>query len=587
MGGLELVGTFGMVASTHWLASNVAMGILERGGNAFDAAAAGGFALQAAQPHQHGPGGDMPVVFWSADERRIRVLCGQGVAPAAATSAAFGGLGLDDIPGTGLLAACVPGVFDGWMALLAEYGTLPLRDIMAPAIGLFEDGVFAGPWLRAELDGVAELFGTEWTTSEAQWGPVRSDAAAGRLIRQPALAASYRRVLQHAEGVSANRDAQLVAARDIWSTGFVAEEIDAFARTEWMDTSGHRHAGLLTGADIAGWSAGFEDPVTLDYGRHTIAKTDAWGQGPVFLQQLALLAGFPLGTGELSEAEERHVVLEASKLAFADREAWYGDAPSRPDVLAELLSAGYSDARRALISPSASAEVRPGSPRGLLPRLVERSTTGREAAAGTGEPTRAVKAAVYGDTVHIDVADRFGNLVSATPSGGWLQSSPTIPELGFCLGTRAQMFWLQDGLASSLAPGTRPRTTLSPSIVLRDGQPWMALGTPGGDQQDQWALAAFLRVVHGGESLPEAIDAPRIHSEHVAQSFFPRLSAPNRAVAERDMPPAVLAGLRARGHDIAIVDARTQGKVTMVTRETGVLRGAADSRFDEPQALGR
>ncbi len=584
MSGPEIVGTFGVVASTHWLATSVAMGVLERGGNAFDAAVAGGFALQAAQPHQNGPGGEAPVVFWSAAEHRVRVLAAQGVSPAAATAAAFHDLGLDDVPGTGLLAACTPAAFDGWMTLLLEYGSLRIRDVLEPALALLEGGIAAGRWLTAVLDGAAALFAESWPTSDAQWAPVRAAVADGRLVRQPVVAATYRRVLQHAEAVGSDRESQIAAARAVWSTGFVAEAIDAFARTAWPDTSGGRHAGLLTGDDMAGWRAAFEDPATVDYGAFTVAKTASWGQGPVFLQQLALLRGLPMET--MSESERAHVVLEASKLAFADREAWYGDSPSRPDVLDELLSTGYNDRRRTLIGEVADRTLRPGSPLGVPPRLPRRTAIDAGAQAGVGEPTRRERTAVHGDTVHLDVADRWGNLVSATPSGGWLQSSPTIPDLGFCLGTRAQMFWLEQGLPSSLAPGTRPRTTLSPGIVLRDGVPYMALGTPGGDQQDQWALGVFLRIAHG-DGLREAIDAPRIHSEHVAESFYPRPAAPNRAVAEADVPAAVLSSLRARGHDVAEAAPASQGKVTAVTVHDGVLRAAADGRFGEPHATGR
>lgn len=584
MAGPEIVGTFGVVASTHWLASAVAMGVLERGGNAFDAAAAGGFALQAAQPHQNGPGGELPVVFWSASEQRLRVLNAQGVAPAAATPAAFRALGLDEVPGTGLLAACVPGVFDGWMALIAEYGTITVREALEPTLALLEGGVTAGPWLSAELDGVADLFAESWMTSASQWGPVRAAIADGGLVRQPALAATYRRALQHAEAAGPDREAQIAAARAVWSAGFVAEAVDAFSRTAWLDTSGREHAGLLTGDDLARWSATFEDPATVDYGRYTVAKTKSWGQGPVFLQQLALLRGFPLDG--LPETDRAHLILEAAKLAFADREAWYGDAPGRPDVLGELLSPAYNDRRRLLIGRDADTATRPGSPLGLTAHLPARHAVAGTVQAGVGEPTRRERVAVYGDTVHLDVADRWGNLVSATPSGGWLQSSPTIPDLGFCLGTRAQMFWLEEGLPSSLVPSTRPRTTLSPGIALRDGEPWMALGTPGGDQQDQWALDVFLRAAHGA-GLREAIAAPRIHSEHVAQSFYPRPAAPNRAVAEADVPAEVLASLRTRGHDVVEEPASSQGKVTVVTRSGGVLRAAADGRFGEPHATGR
>jgi gamma-glutamyltranspeptidase/glutathione hydrolase len=210
------------------------------------------------------------------------------------------------------------------------------------------------------------------------------------------------------------------------------------------------------------------------------------------------------------------------------------------------------------------------------------------AGAGAGEPNaRVATTHVYGDTCHIDVVDVHGNMVSATPSGGWLQSSPAIPGLGFCLGTRGQMCWLEPGLPGSLAPGKRPRTTLSPGLALRDGEPWMAFGTPGGDQQDQWALGFFLGAVHGGTGLRAAMDRPRINSEHVASSFYPRVASPNRLIVEADVAPEVLSGLRRRGHDLVEVQAHSQGKVTAVTRTGSLLRAVADTRAGEPYAAGR
>ena len=257
-----------------------------------------------------------------------------------------------------------------------------------------------------------------------------------------------------------------------------------------MDSSGRRHRGLLTGDDLAGWQASVEAPVELDYAGWRVSKTGPWGQGPVFLQQLALLSRFDLGSLGRESADFVHVVVECAKLAFADREAWYGD-PAFSDVpLDDLLSAGYAEERARLVGDEASGELRPGSPGGRSPRL-PRIPIAAEAAPGIGEPTR------RGDTCHVDVVDRWGNVVSATPSGGWLDGSPVIPGLGFCLGTRGQMFWLEEGLPNSLEPRKRPRTTLSPTLARRDGET-LAFGTPGGDQQDQWSLVFFLTLAHFG-----------------------------------------------------------------------------------------
>ncbi|MGH3066207.1 MAG: gamma-glutamyltransferase family protein, partial [Gaiellaceae bacterium] len=483
----ELRGTFGMVASTHWLASQTGMAVLECGGNAFDAAVATGFVLQVVEPHLNGPGGEVPAVFWSVDRGEPLALCGQGVAPAAATIARFHELGHELIPGTGVLAACVPGAFGGWLLLLRELGTWRLADVLELAIGYAERGYPLHERIRATIELNEELL-RGWPGSRDLYLPVPE---AGTLFRNPALAATYRRIVDESRGGS--REEEIERARLAFYEGFVAEELDRFSAKE---------QGLLTGADLAAWSATIEPVVTFDYRGLTVCKTRPWAAGPVGLQQLALLQSFELT--ELSRAEFVHVLTECAKLAFADRDALYGDAEVPLDT---LLSKEYSDARRALVGEEASADYTPGL--GRLPRV-------REAAAtpGSGEPGRG--------TVHLDVVDRFGNLFSATPSGGWLQSSPVIPELGWPLGTRAQMFWLEEGLPSSLRPGARPRTTLCPGLALRQGEPYLAWGTPGGDQQEQWAVHVLLRHIDLGMNLQEAIDAPEFHTDHLISSFFPR-----------------------------------------------------------------
>ncbi len=570
----ELRGTFGMVASTHWLASSAGMAVLERGGNAFDAAVAAGFALQVVEPHLNGPAGDLPAIVYSATRQEVHVVCGQGTAPQGATSARFEQLGLDLIPGTGLLPAVVPGAFDGWLLLLREFGTWRLADVLEHAIGFAETGFPLVPAISATIERVEEIFRAEWTSSVEVF-LADGVPAPGTLFRSPGIAATYRRILDESKGGS--REQEIERARAAWYRGFVAEEIDRFAQTEVMDTSGRRHSGLLTAEDMAGWEARLEPALSLDYRGHTVFKTGPWGQGPVFLQQLALLEGFDLAEMGAGSADFVHTVVECAKLAFADREAWYGD-PEFTDVPIELLlSRAYADERRALVGDTASDELRPGGSDPRLPRPVAGAH-----AAGAGEPTR-----VTGDTCHLDVVDRAGNIVSATPSGGWLWSSPVVPDLGFPLGTRAQMFWLEEGLPNSLEPGKRPRTTLSPSLAFKGGDPYLAFGTPGGDQQDQWSLVFFLQHADCGLDLQAAIDAPCFHTNHFPSSFYPRDAHPRQVEVEARIDPGVVAELRERGHEVEVTDDWSLGRVSAAARENGMLKAAANPRGMQGYAVGR
>jgi gamma-glutamyltranspeptidase/glutathione hydrolase len=573
----ELRGTFGMVASTHWLASAAGMAVLEQGGNAFDAAVATGFTLQVVEPHLNGPGGDLPAILWPAGGAPV-VLCAQGPAPRAATIERYRDeLGLSLVPGTGPLAAVVPGAFGGWLAMLRDHGTLPLRDVLRFAIAYAESGYPVLPKIGDAIRNVESLFRDEWTTSAELYLPV---PAPDSLHRNPQLAATYRRIVDEAEASSTDRVAQIEAAHDAWYRGFVADAFVVFQEQAWMDSSGERHAGLLAAEDLRDWRPSYEQPLSVDYHGLTLLKAGAWSQAPVFLQQLRLLEGFDLPGMGHGSAEYVHTITECAKLAFADREAWYGD-PDFYDVPMEtLLSRDYADERRALVGDDSSGELRPGSPDGREPRLASR-VEGAPAAPGVGEPTR-------GDTVHIDVVDRFGNMVAATPSGGWLWGAPVIPELGFCLGTRAQMFWLEEGLANSLEPGKRPRTTLSPTLVAGAGGPHLALGTPGGDQQDQWTLNVFLRHVHFGLDLQAAIDAPEHHTEAFPSSFYPRETRRRHVAVEERIGDAAVAGLRARGHDVEVADAWSLGRVSAVGREAdGQLKAGANPRGMQGYAVGR
>ena len=587
----EILGTFGVVTSTHWIASAVGMSILEKGGNAFDAAVATGFVLQIVEPHLCGPGGDMPAILYSKKKDKVEVICAQAPAPAEATIEHYTSEGLKLIPGDGLLATVIPGAFDGWMLMLRDYGSLTLRDVLEPAIHYAENGHPVLPRVSATIAGLADFYRKEWSTSYETWLPGGSAPEPWSNFKNPVLAETWKRVVAEAESKS-GREAQIEAARDAFYRGFVAEAIDSYvSKAEVMDASGQRHKGVLTADDMANWSATIEEPLTYDYHGWTVAKIGPWGQGPVFLQALSLLKGFDIASMDPAGADFVHTVTEAMKLAFADREVYYGDPNFTTVPLDTLLSDAYANGRRRLMTAEASLALRPGKLPGFEDQydLTMKMLEAPEAKAGAVyEPTMSHLTEKRGDTVHIDVIDREGNMVSVTPSGGWLQSSPTVPRLGFCLNSRAQMFWLKSGLPTSLAPAKRPRTTLTPSLGLYEGRPTLAFGTPGGDQQEQWQLSFFLRYAHHKLNLQAAIDQPLFHTSHFPSSFYPRTREPGSLMAEANFSIDVLDDLRRRGHKLTVADAWTIGRLTAARRDAdGLLRAAATPRLMQAYAIGR
>jgi gamma-glutamyltranspeptidase/glutathione hydrolase len=601
----EIDGTFGVVASTHWIGTAVGMGILERGGNAFDAGIATAFALQVVEPHLCGPGGDVPVMICEAGTSQPKVICGQGPAPAGATIAHFRDhLDLDIVPGTGLLPACIPGTFETYMMVLRDYGTMRLRDVLETAIAYAENGHPLAERASATIATVAELYRDHWPTSAALYLPGGKVPRPGTLFANKRHAETYKRILKEAEAGGGSREQEIERARAAWGKGFVAEAIDAFCRNnEIMDVSGRRHRGVLTANDMANWLPTVEDPVHLDYGSYRVFKPQAWTQGPVPLQMLALLKGYDLDRLSPTDPDFIHTWVECSKLAYADREAFYGDPKFFDVPMDTLLSEAYNAERRKLVTDTASMDQRPGTIGGLGGRVIVKGA--RAAGAGAGEPTFAPidtghgadevtsrSGEVRGDTVHIDVIDRHGNMFTATPSGGWLQSSPVIPELGFPLGTRGQMFWLEEGLPASLAPGKRPRSTLSVGVALRDGKPYMSWGTPGGDQQDQWSCQLFLRHASKSTSTPkmnlqEAIDAPAWHIEHFPLSFWPRTARPGVLVVEGRLPKATIDELKRRGHKVEVGPDWSEGRLTAAAQEGPHRRAAANARGMQGYAAGR
>ncbi|MBY8885461.1 gamma-glutamyltransferase [Streptomyces sp. PTM05] len=591
----ELRGTRGAVAATHWLAAAAGMDMLSQGGNAFDAAVAAAFVTQVVEPHLNGPAGDVPILAYDARTARVDVICGQGPMPRAATVDAFRDRGLDAIPGSGLLAACVPGAFGAWMRLLRDHGRMTPAQVLAPAIGYAEKGYPVLPKAAEMIDVLAPLFREEWTESGRAYLRGGRAPAAGTRLDNPDLARTFRLLVEESEAAGGDRERRIDAAVTAFHEGFVAEAIDKFATgTPMLDATGQHNAGLLTGEDMASWRATVERPVVGEYRGHTVHKCGPWSQGPVFLQQLALLEGFELSGMRPGGADHLHTVVECAKLAFADREAWYGD-PDHTDVpLEALLGAEYADGRRALVGERAAMELRPGSPHGRVPVMPPVSEpAGAEGPEwmrqlGDGIPAIVRLTQAKGDTCCVSATDSEGNMVVATPSGGWLKSSPVVPGLGFPLGTRGQMANLVPDHPNAVAPGKRPRTTLSPTLVLRDGEPYMAFGTPGGDQQDQWTLNFFLRHVDFRAGAQEAVEAPAFHTDAVPSSFTPHVATPGSVVVEKGCPDEVVEELRRRGHVVRIAPAHSLGKVC-ATGHTGdgLVFGAASPRGEQAYAVAR
>jgi gamma-glutamyltranspeptidase / glutathione hydrolase len=595
----ELAGTFGAVSTTHWLASSAGMAILELGGNAADAAVAASFVLQVVEPHSYGFGGDATIMVHSAATGETRVVCGQGPLPRAATIERFRELGLHQVPGSGVLPACVPGAFGALLRTLAEFGTMRLAKVMEDAIRLAADGHPLCADTAKAIAVLAPLFETEWPESGRAYLQGGAAPPAGARVRNEGLAETCRRLVREAEAASGDREAQIEAATTAFYEGWVAQAIDDFVRgTDVLDATGRRHRGFLTGEDLAAWRAPVEEPASLDFREYSVHKPGPWTQGPVFLQQLALLEGCDLRAMGMDSGAYMHTITEAARLSFADREAWYGD-PDYGDVpMAALLSPEYTASRRGLMGERATPSPQPGRPGGRSSWMpVPGPPDTCEPAPDwmvqlrSGMPTVVLAATVKpGDTCSLAVADRHGNLAVAVPSGGWLKSSPVIPGLGFPLGTRAQSMWLVDGHPNSVGPGRRPRTTLSPTIVLRGGEPHLAFGTPGGDRQDQWTLETFLAVTEFGLDLQAATEVPTFHTDHFPASFTPRGYRPGVVAAEAACSPAAIEDLRRRGHVVDVVPAYSMGgKVTMVgvDRDRGFVRAAAGPRGRQAYAVCR
>lgn len=569
-----IMGTHGMVTSGHYLASRIGLHILEEGGNAVDAGVAMGFALAVLEPYIYGIGGEVPILIYLADEKRIVSLSGQGPAPQRANIEWFRENGIKTIPGDGLLAAAVPDAVSTWIAALSRFGTMRLAQVLSPAIHLAERGFPMYERLASAFERSKEQLLEMWPSSARAYFPDGHVPAAGEIYVQKDLAGMYAKLVE-AESRERRRGRRkaLSAAHDAFYKGEIAERIVTFITENRLpDSTGKRHRGLITKEDLSRYATRVEDPVTVLYRGYDVYKCGPWSQGPVFLQQLTILEGFDLASLGHNSPEYIHLLIETAKLAFADRERYYGDPDFVRVPLDILLSKAYAAKRRALIDPErASMELRPGNAPPYVP-----------------EERKGGSDIHKGDTTHLDAADQWGNMLSATPSGGWFRSSPVIEGLGFPLGTRMQMFYLDSGHANSLQPGKRPRTTLTPTIVLKDGRPFMALGTPGADQQDQWSLQFFLNCVDFNMNMQAAVDAPTFHTSHFPASFHPHSAQPGTMHVESRIPESTIAALRGKGHTVKVGGEWSHGRVLGIRYDagSGVLSGVATARLDTGYAMG-
>lgn len=569
-----IAGRQGVVTAGHYLATTAGMEILRGGGNAIDAGVAMGFCLAVLEPQNNGIGGESPILIHHARSGRTVSINGQGTASAAATLDWFRNAGINMIPGDGLLPATIPSQVDNWITALTEFGTLPLATVLAPAIDLARNGYPMYHGVRRCIAANERRYREEWPGSAAVYLPNGRIPEWGDLLRNPEWADTFEGLIRaEQDAAPRGRAAGLEAARDHFYRGPIAERIAEFCRDEkFRDATGKAHGGFLTYEDLGNYHAKIEEPTGFNYRGLDVFKCGPWSQGPVFLQQLALLEGYDLAALGHNSAEYVHLVVECAKLAFADREYYYGDPEFVSLPMDRLLSKAYAAERRGLVNPErASLALRPGD---VAPRPMK-LILGDERS-------------YQGDTTHLDAVDAEGNMIAATPSGAWIPSSPVVPGLGFPLGTRGQMFSLDPEHPNCLQPGKRPRTTLTPSLALREGKPWIVFGTPGGDQQDQWTLQFFLNVVDFGMSVQEALDAPTFHTEHFPSSFYPRAQHPGKVTVESRIPEAVQEALRARGHEVTVSGDWSHGRVLAIRAdlERGLIFGGASPRGETGYAQG-
>jgi gamma-glutamyltranspeptidase/glutathione hydrolase len=548
------------IAAGRHFAVEAGMRMFREGGNAFDAGVAAVLAASVSEIQLFGFGGEAPVVLYDARSRRVLVVNGQGLAPAAAKPEVWAGQPYIDFHGP--RAATVPAVLDSMTIVLSQFGTKRLSEVLAPAIDLADGfpmyGILHDALVRERKN--CELY----PSTMAVYYPGGRVPAIGEIFRQPDLARTLRAIASADDAAfkrSKDRAKAMEAGRAVFYQGDVARRLVNAAR---------EGGGLLSAEDLATFRGRVEPPVKATYRGYDVYKAGFWTQGPVMLETLNLLSGFDLRAMGFQSADYLHTVTEAMKLAFDDRDAYYADTDFVPVPTEALLSTEYAASRRSLIDPKVASHAhRPGSPGGARPPAL--------GSALTGPPSGAT-----GDTTAVNAVDAAGNLFSAVVSGAWVLDGAFIAgDTGVPLSQRMQQFSLDPRSPNVVAPKKRPRITLTPTILLKDSRPYLALATPGGDSQDQQNLNVLLAHIDFGLRIQEAIEAPRLNSEHMRQSFRDHREQPGVLTIESRVPWDVLEELRRRGHDLRIVGPfRMPTAVTAVgiDPQTGTLFGGADVR---------
>jgi len=590
----NLVGKKGVVTSGHYLASVAGFRMLEAGGNAIDAAASMNFCLNLLKPHYNGLGGEVPILIYSSIEKKVFAISGMGWSPCNLELEWYKNNNIDLIPGDGFLPTCVPAVFDSWALALARFGTMSFSQVLQPAIELAEEGFPIYQGLQRGIEKDLERITQHYPTTAEIYCPNGRIPEVGEVLRNPDFGKVLRTLCDAEQGARAKGRLKMIgAARDEFYNGRIADKIlEYLSDTSVQDASGKSHKSFLSASDLSGWRATVEETVALDFHGYEVHKCSYWTQGPVFLQQLAILEGFDLGAMGHNSAEYLHILIETAKLAFSDREAYYGD-PLFDSIPSDvLLSKEYAENRRGLINSYASSDLRPGEIENFLPPYdladVRRDNRHGLQLDQDDRLPEGRDSSHSNDTTHLDVIDSQGNMVAATPSGGWIGTSPVIPGLGFSLSTRGQMFYLNPRRANALEPMKRPRTTLTPSLVLKNSKPYMVFGTPGGDCQDQWTLQFFLNHIVFGMNLQQAVDAPSIHILHFPSSFYPREAFPRRVVVEGRIDEATRSSLEKKGHELVMTGSWENGNVMAINLNANrsLISGAVSPRRIVGYAIG-
>lgn len=561
-------GTHGIVCSGHYLTSMAAMRMLLSGGNAFDAAVAAGFAATVLEPTaSYSLATEGVGMLYHAASGDLLALSGQGVAPQAATVAAFRARGLEKIPtGPGdqaHLSFTVPGVVEAYLRLLDTYGTKTIGEVLAPSIDYAERGfpMYAYMHRMLSIPETLTQFKLYPPGGTEVFYPGGHVPAVGSLFKQPQLGRTLRLLVEAERTAPGSRRDGIRAARAVFYEGEIAQRIVAFSE---------RVGGLLQLEDLRAYQAHFEAPIHTTFAGHTIYTQSTWTQAAVLLQALNMLEHVDLRALGHNSPAYVHTVIEVLKLAFADRERYYGDPRFATVPLASLLDKRYAAERVLHVGQRAYPEL---PPYGVLDEAAAAPRT-RQPVATAGTPVASEEG-----TTHLAVIDRDGNIVCITPSGGVFRKSAFVPELGCTLSTRSEMFFLDEGHANGLQPGKRPRTTLINYLVCRDGQPLMTFGCPGGDDQAQANLQMMLNVLVFGMDLQQAVEAPRFATQSMTNSFYPRAYHPGLLTLEEGFDESIADALRARGHRISRVGACGIGAViTQRQPHSGALAAGADPR---------